>query len=123
MLGKRQKTGVRHTKRLIVVAGHRLQERLSERILSAVIWPALKMCKKALRCQAQVMQRQYLTRFFYLDCQRGKVLRFSVASGKTSSSAEIFSSDLNEVVSSIRKVVEVCEVAASHVAESAASTT
>ncbi len=41
----------------------------------------------------------------------------------TSSSAEIFSSDLNEVVSSIGKVVEVCEVSTTHVAESADSST
>ncbi len=46
----------------------------------------------------------------------------SVASGKTSSLAEILSNGSKEVVFSMGKVVEVCEVSASQAAESATST-
>ncbi len=44
-----------------------------------------------------------------------------MASDKTSSSAEILSRDSKEVVSSMGRVVEVCEVSASQAAKSAAS--
>ncbi len=45
----------------------------------------------------------------------------SVTSGKTSSSAEMLSSDSKEVVSSMGKEVEVCEVSATQVDEFATS--
>ncbi len=41
----------------------------------------------------------------------------SVASGKTSSSAEMLSSESKEVVSSMGKEVDVCEVSATRLAE------
>ncbi len=44
-----------------------------------------------------------------------------MASGNTSSSAEIFSNGSKEVASSFREEVEVCEELASQVAETAAS--